>query len=157
MSEPVYITESGLRAVRHADGSVGIIAHTGPPRVDDSGPAALHLSAAQAAELDRFFRTIRPAGEPSSILDEAREIIAGARRQTHGEPERNSEAIALVWTALLVDVLKPGARLSPAIVNLMMAGMKLVRASKDPAHRDHSLDVVGYVHLNEVCGYVNPK
>ena len=42
--------------------------------------AALHLSAAQAAELDRFFRTIRPAGEPSSILDEAREIVAGARR-----------------------------------------------------------------------------
>lgn len=155
MSEPMYITESGLRAVRHKDGSVGVIVDT----LDDVNgyKAAMHLSAAQAAELDRFFRTIRPAGEPSSILDEAREIVAGARRQTHGEPERNSEAIALVWSALLVDLLKPGARLSPAIVNLMMAGMKLVRASKDPAHRDHSLDVVGYVHLNEVCGYVNPK
>ena len=116
--------------------------------------AALHLSAAQAAELDRFFRTIRPAGEPSSILDEAREIVAGARRQTHGEPERNSEAIALVWTALLSDYLKPGAQIPPALANVMMAGMKLVRASHNLEHRDHPRDVIGYMHLNEVCGYV---
>lgn len=156
MSEPVYITASGLRAVRHSDGSIGVFVDTQLGDVN-SYRVGIHLDARQAEDLDRFFRTIRPAGEPRSILDEAREIVAGARRQTHGEPERNSEAIALVWTALLVDVLKPGARLSPAIVNLMMAGMKLVRASKDPAHRDHSLDVVGYVHLNEVCGYVNPK
>ena len=36
------------------------------------------------------------------------------------------------------------------------SGMKLVRAAKDPAFRDHHLDAIGYLHLNEVCGYVNP-
>lgn len=149
---PTVVTSSGLHATRFDDGAVAIVLDK------QDGPAsALHLSCAQADELARYFRTLRRANEPQSILDEAREIVAGARRQTHGEPERNSEAIALVWSALLVDVLQPGAKVSPALVNLMMAGMKLVRAAKDPAFRDHHLDAIGYLHLNEVCGYVNPK
>lgn len=157
MTDPVYITANGLRAVRHADGALGIIVRNGADALPAAAPAAIHLSAPQAEDLARFLGIVQKATEPPSILDEAREIVAGARRQTHGAPERNSEAIALIWTALLTDYLKPDAKLPPALVNLMMAGMKLVRASKDTRHRDHQLDVVGYVHLNEVCGYVNPK
>lgn len=148
---PFFVGGSGVTLHAFDDGGAAIIMTEGEHRT------ALHLNPEQAKQLAGFVRILHAKVEPSSILDEAREIVAGARQQIHGAPERNSEAIALVWSALLVDVLRPGARIGPAVVNLMMAGMKLVRASKDPGYRDHSLDVIGYVHLNEVCGYVNPK
>lgn len=154
-STPVYVTEAGLRACRHADGSVGII-------VDEKdrpgrARAAMHLSASQAAELDRFFRTIRAADEPRSILDEAREIVHGDREQTHGAPDHNLRAIAKIWSALLRDRLRDGDDVTPQMVCLMMAGLKLARASNRPEHRDHARDTVGYIALLERCGFLEPE
>lgn len=155
MTGPVYITGTGLRAVRHDDGSVGVIVSADPADPNDYR-SALHLSAAQAAELDRFFRTIRPAGEPRSILDEAREIVHGDREQTHGSPDHNLRAIAKIWSALLRDRLRDGDDVTPQMVCLMMAGLKLARASNRPSHREHALDVAGYMALMERCGWIDP-
>lgn len=146
-----FVGNLGVSAHAFDDGALGIVLGAG------EGPKqAMHFSPGQAEQLRGFLRIIDANSRPRSLLDEAREIVAGARKQTHGAPERNSEAIALVWTALLVDLLKPDAKIPPPLVNLMMAGMKLVRASKDTRHRDHQLDVIGYVHLNEVCRYIDP-
>jgi len=91
-----------------------------------------------------------------SILDEAREIIHGDREQTHGAPDKNLRAIGHIWTAILADKLAPGAEIGPALVCLMMAGLKLARAANRPAHREHALDVVGYMALLERCGFLEP-
>ena len=152
MTGPVYITGTGLRAVRHDDGSVGVIVQS-----NDDYRSALHLSAAQAAELDRFFRTMRPASDPPSILDEAREIIYGDREQTHGQPDHNLRAIAKIWSALLRGVLKDGHDVTPQLVCLMMAGLKLARAANRPSHRDHARDTVGYMALLERCGFIDKE
>lgn len=113
--------------------------------------------AAQAADLARFFRTVRPADEPPSILDEAREIIHGDREQTHGKPDRNLRAIASIWTAVLGAHLQDGEQVTPQLVCLMMAGLKLARAANRPSHRDHIRDVVGYAALMERCNFLDPK
>ena len=153
MSGPVYITACGLRAAHHDDGAVGIVVS------DESNDyrSAMHLNAAQAAELARFFSTIRPAGEPRSILDEAREIIHGDREQTHGKPDRNLRAIADIWTAILGSSLKDDEHVTPQLVCLMMAGLKLARAANRPSHREHAVDTVGYMALMERCNFLDPK
>jgi hypothetical protein len=90
----------------------------------------------------------------TSILDEAREIIHGDREQTHGEPDKNLRAIAHIWTAILAAKLRPGTEIGPEFVCLMMAGVKLARAANRPAHREHALDVVGYMALMERCDFL---
>lgn len=149
---PTVVTSSGLHATRFDDGAVAIVLDK------QDGPAsALHLTSAQADELARYFRTLRPANEPRSILDEAREIIYGDREQTHGAPDRNLRAIAGIWTALLRDELKEGHDVTPQFVCLMMAGLKLARAANRPAFRDHATDAVGYLALMERCGFIEKE
>lgn len=157
MTDPVYITANGLRAVRHADGALGIIVRNGADALPAAAPAAIHLSAAQAEDLARFIGMVQKASEPPSILDEAREIIYGDREQTHGQPDHTLRAIAKIWSALLRGVLKDGHDVTPQLVCLMMAGLKLARAANRPSHREHALDTIGYMALMERCGFIDPK
>ena len=83
-----------------------------------------------------------------NLAQEAMEIIYGDREKTHGDPARNLDAIADMWTAIT------GKRIPPSGVCLMMIALKVTRAANDPSHRDHWLDIVGYALLAERCGYV---
>lgn len=98
----------------------------------------------------------RPERQARTILDEAREIIHGDREQTHGEPAKNLRAIGHIWTAILQSQLRPDATITPELVCLMMAGLKLARAANRPSHREHALDTVGYMALMERCGFLEP-
>lgn len=118
------------------------------------GELTAHLS----AEDVRFVRehpTMR-ASTAATLLTEAEEIIYGDREQTHGEPSKNLRAIAGIWTSILQSLLKDDVRISEQLVCLMMAGLKLARASNKPSHREHALDTVGYMALMERCGYIDP-
>ena len=146
-----FTGSSGVEVVAFSFGALVIFLDNG------RGPrSAMHLSAEQAEQLRGFLRLIDAKDEPRSILDEAREIVHGDREQTHGSPDHNLRAIAGIWSALLRDQLKPGAAVSPQMVCLMMAGLKLARASNRPSHREHALDVVGYMALMERCGWIDP-
>lgn len=91
----------------------------------------------------------------ATVLAEAQAIVYGDREMTHGEPAKNLAAIARIWTALLAQRLAPGAGVTPDVVCLMMAGLKLARAANKPSHRDHARDVCGYMALMERCGYLD--
>lgn len=91
----------------------------------------------------------------TSILAEAHRIVYGDREHTHGAPDRNLRAIADIWSAILRDRLQPGFVVTPELVCLMMAGLKLARAANRPRHREHAVDVVGYMCLLERCGWID--
>ena len=150
---PAFVGSAGVRVNVFPDGAVALFIGEGEPRER----SATVLNAAQAKQLAGFFRILTPATDPPSVLDEARDIVHGDRERTHGEPAHNLRAIAGVWTALLAAVLKPGCTVTPEIVSLLMIGLKLARACNQPSHRDHWIDIAGYVALAERCGYVAPK
>ena len=80
--------------------------------------------------------------QAQDVLDEARSIVTGARRQTHGEAERSFQKIARGWSEIL------GVEVAPFKVALCMDWLKTVRAvDGDSAHRDHFVDKCGYSAL----------
>lgn len=76
------------------------------------------------------------------ILDEAKRLITGDRAQTYGDAEDTHARIGAVWGGILgVDEIEP------EIVAIMLAGMKLVRAAKQPSHYDSFVDIAGYAAI----------
>jgi len=148
-----FVSAAGIGAHEFPDGSLSLVQEVG----EGQPKHAMHLSAAEVDALQGFLRLVDGARRPPSILDQAREIVAGDREHTHGQPDHNLRAIAAIWSALLRDKLQPDTAISPQLVCLMMAGLKLARASNRPGHREHALDVVGYMALMERCGYVEPE
>ena len=112
---------------------------------------ALHLSPDQALQLRDFVRLFDQRQEPKTVLTEARDIVAGDRERTHGEPAKNLQAIAAMWSPIF------GATVTPEQVCLAMIALKVARAINSPRHRDHWTDIVGYVALAERCGFVSPN
>ena len=106
---------------------------------------------------DDLAAAVSAAADPPSILQEAHEIIYGDREQTHGAPQKNLEAIARIWSALLSSHLGVDCVIPPALVCLMMAGLKLARAANKPSHRDHARDTAGYMGLMDRCGYLDAE
>ena len=78
-----------------------------------------------------------------AIADEAKNIVAGARRSAYGSPENNFERIARFWTAYFQntgrDLVITAADVSP-----LMRLMKEARLCETPNHRDSFVDLVGY-------------
>lgn len=147
-----FVSDTGIGAHEFLDGSLALFQEPG----DGQPRHAMHLSPPEVEALQGFLRLVDGARRPQSILDQAREIVAGDRERTHGKPDHNLRAIAAIWSALLRDKLQPDTAISPQLVCLMMAGLKLARASNRPGHREHALDVVGYMALAERCGYIDP-
>jgi hypothetical protein len=79
--------------------------------------------------------------KPVDVLDEARGIVHGAREKDYGPPEANLRRIGIVWGTLL-DV-EP---IPPRTVAVMLAGLKVVRASHRD-NRDDLIDGIGYLLL----------
>ena len=77
----------------------------------------------------------------NEILDTAKGLINGDRAETHGDAYHTHEVIAEMWSAIL------GISVSPMRVALMMAALKLARASRNPNHADNYVDACGYIAL----------
>lgn len=86
---------------------------------------------------------IRMQATPSSILDEAKEIIYGDREKTYGAPDKNLKMIGDLWTAY------KGVGFSAEDVCQMMILLKVARLANDPKHRDSQIDLCGYAALME--------
>lgn len=77
----------------------------------------------------------------NEILDTAKSLINGDRANTHGDARETHDAIALMWSAII------GVPISPVHVALMMAALKIARASKNLNHKDNFFDACGYIAL----------
>lgn len=79
-----------------------------------------------------------------TVLDEAKRIVMGGRREDYGTPERNFSTIATMWNSYLAA--RPGGAAEPidnGDVALMMCLLKIARQANRPK-RDNIVDLVGY-------------
>jgi hypothetical protein len=92
-----------------------------------------------------------PIGDPAAILlDQAKKIVTGARRQSYGTPEDNFTCIADLWTAYLQrrSAVKQEYGPDQTDVAVMMVLMKVARLAETPNHADSWRDIAGYA----ACG-----
>tara|TARA_R110000868_G_scaffold226520_4_gene479123 strand:+ start:452 stop:712 length:261 start_codon:yes stop_codon:yes gene_type:complete len=75
------------------------------------------------------------------LLDFTSGLISGARQADYGSPAEHFAAVAAVWSVLL------GHPVTPVQVPLLMAALKLVRASHNHTHLDNWIDLAGYAAL----------
>lgn len=96
-----------------------------------------------------------PAAEPTSlrsdILAEAAELIDGERAKAYGSAKPSFGNVAMVWSAIL------GVEVEDWQVPLMLAGLKMIRVSKNSAHRDSWVDIAGYAALGGDVAGVMPR
>jgi hypothetical protein len=80
---------------------------------------------------------------PESVLDEAKRITGGERRDDYGHPAEDFARTARMWTGILAGKLREGAEITAMDVPLCMIAVKLARQ----AHRhkrDNLVDIAGY-------------
>lgn len=87
-----------------------------------------------------------PAPAEKSVLQEAEEIINGARQQTHGAKLATFEMIAAFWSVYLKTEIKPQD------VAQMMSLMKKARFRCGQHVRDHFVDDIGYTAIAHELG-----
>jgi hypothetical protein len=75
-------------------------------------------------------------------LDAAARCVLRDRNVTHGSPEESFLKIAKGWSVI------KGIEITSVDVALMMAWLKIVRASGNPGHEDSWTDLAGYA----ACG-----
>lgn len=81
--------------------------------------------------------------EELTISQESEKVIYGDREQTYGEPAKNLNVVAGLWTAYT------GTELNAHDVCNMMALLKIARIKNCPDHRDSKVDLIGYTLLHE--------
>ncbi len=84
-----------------------------------------------------------PEPPAKTILQEAADIVAGARRGAYGTPERNFDRIAVFWNAYMTATGRD-VKLTAADISPMMRLMKEARLCETPGHRDSLVDLIGY-------------
>lgn len=139
---PSALGSSGVLVKSFDDGSLAIF--------DTRNDAGMHLAPDQAQQVRDFVRMFDQRAEPKTLLTEARDIVYGDREQTHGEPGKNLAAIAAMWSPIF------GGKVTEQQVLLAMIALKVARAINTPRHRDHWIDIAGYVALAERAGHVAP-
>lgn len=85
-----------------------------------------------------------------SILDEAAEIVSGARRKAYGHPENNFGRISALWNAYLSGKPSGALPITNTDVSLLMILMKVARLIESPDHRDSLVDLAGYAATVEM-------
>lgn len=88
----------------------------------------------------------------SEILAKANACITGERPEDYGKPEDNFTTIAELWTVYLNSIMKNKVYISSEDVALMMALLKIARAttSNNP---DNYIDLAGYAACaGEIAG-----
>lgn len=103
-------------------------------------------------EHDAKLAIARANKQSQTILDEAKNIISGPRRESYGHPTPNHQAIANLWNAFLDNRrgFGTGGPLSPAEVATMMCLLKIARLQYTPEHKDSLLDAISYLALVDV-------
>lgn len=90
------------------------------------------------------------------MLDEAGNIVNGARRGAYGTPENNFERIARFWQAYFLNTGRE-VDIYPSDISPMMRLMKEARLCESPAHYDSHVDIIGYTLTGaEVNGVRKP-
>lgn len=80
------------------------------------------------------------------ILDQAKEIINGARAEDYGSAREGFERTATMWSAIT------GHEITAEQVPAMLIALKLSRLSVSPNHTDSWLGIVGYAALGGELG-----
>lgn len=92
-----------------------------------------------------------------AIADEAKNIVAGARRAAYGKPEDNFERIARFWQAYFENTGRGDVRITAADISPLMRLMKEARLCETPDHRDSFVDLVGYTLTGAEVNGVAPE
>ena len=97
--------------------------------------------------------TTTPTEDPAAqLLEQARKIVTGARRQAYGTPEDNFQRIADLWNVYLSlrfrETPSNASVLGTVDVCLMMNLMKVARLIETKNHADSWRDIAGYA----ACG-----
>lgn len=74
---------------------------------------------------------------PPSILQEAQDIVNGARQDMYGSPEDSFDVIAGLWSSYLEHPI------TPQDATMMMILLKVARQKRKPK-RDNLVDLAGY-------------
>jgi hypothetical protein len=84
------------------------------------------------------------------ILQEAEQLVSGARQEEYGPPTQSFSRIALTMTALGFRA-PGGGNIMPHDVALLMICVKLARLVNSPEAMDSWTDVAGYAALGAEC------
>lgn len=94
---------------------------------------------------------------PRTILDEAKDLVYGARATVYGHPADNFRTTAAMWTAFLQHrVMRGGTSLeefvfTPEDVAMFMVLAKTARLANTPGHWDSIVDLAGYAATAGRC------
>jgi hypothetical protein len=94
------------------------------------------------------------------FLDRASEIVTKDRNKSYGEPEDNFNGIAQMWSVYLRNKGKLlfGREISSEDVAVMMALLKIQRASTGEYNADNYVDCIGYMACAGQCAALSkPK
>lgn len=94
------------------------------------------------------------SNDHTNVFDAAKTIIYGDREKTYGNPSKNLDTIAEMWTAWLRArglLASDAASLNFDDVACMMTLLKLARLANDTWHKDSQIDACGYIGLLERC------
>ncbi len=97
-------------------------------------------------QFEEHLRTTSCTGQDkreSTIADKAKEIIYGDRESTYGDPAKNLNVIASLWS------IYTGAEITAQDVCNMMILLKVSRLKNTPEHEDSLVDIIGYTLLKE--------
>lgn len=86
-----------------------------------------------------------------AILEEAERIVSQDRNKEYGGPENSFSLIAKLWEPVIRARCVPDGtyvRMDETTVALLMALLKIARASVNPGHIDSWIDLAGYA----ACG-----
>lgn len=85
----------------------------------------------------------------NTILDTAKELIAGSRAKDYGDFSHNAQQQADLWNAYLRTEDGSPRAIEPMDVPAMMVMVKLMRLSGNNTHQDSWVDVAGFAGLAE--------
>lgn len=78
-----------------------------------------------------------------TIADKAKQIIYGDREKTYGDPGKNVQCVADMWSGYL------GIPITSNDVCNMLCLLKIARLRNTPGHADSMVDLIGYTLLQE--------
>lgn len=80
-------------------------------------------------------------GLMDEIFKEAEKLLKKDRHDIYGDASSNYARIGLMWTAII------GVPIAAKDVALMMAALKIYRASINPEHKDSFVDAAAYISI----------
>jgi hypothetical protein len=89
-------------------------------------------------------KTMLGVDEDRLILDEAKDIVHGARQAAYGHPLDDFSKTATMWSALF------GVPITAEQVALGMMAVKMSRLLNTPTHRDSMVDIAGYAQTYQM-------